>query len=104
VSEHINADAKEKHGMHRAQFRGRRKMQIQALLTAATMNLKRLMARRPVAQSGMVAWKPLARAICAFRTVRWAQSLHLSRRGSSFASLRRVKGSRCSWIRRRRLH
>jgi len=55
VSERINADAKEKHGMARAQFRGRRKMQIQALLTAATLNLKQLAARRPEAQGGLAA-------------------------------------------------
>jgi hypothetical protein len=52
VSEHINADAKEKRGLHRAHFRGRSKMHIQALLTAATMNLKRLVARRPEATIG----------------------------------------------------
>lgn len=53
VSERINADAKDKHGMARAQFRGRPKMQIQALLTAAVINLKQLAARRPQLQSGM---------------------------------------------------
>src|SRR5260370_413900 len=53
VSERINADAKDKHGMARAQFRGRRKMLIQALLTAAVINLKQLAARRPEAHSGM---------------------------------------------------
>jgi hypothetical protein len=36
-----------------AQFRGRAKMQIQALLTAAVINLKQLAARRPQPQSGM---------------------------------------------------
>jgi hypothetical protein len=55
VSERINADAKDKHGMARAQFRGRRKMLIQALLTAAVLNLKQLAARRPQLQSGMAA-------------------------------------------------
>ncbi len=55
VSERINADAKDKHGMARAQFRGRGKMQIQALLTAAVINLKQLAARRPQPQSGMAA-------------------------------------------------
>jgi transposase len=78
VSEHINADAKEKHGMHRAQFRGRGKMQIQALLTAATMNLKRLMTRRPVAQSGMGTWRTSIGKLVAFRAFRWPRSRCLS--------------------------
>lgn len=55
VSERINADAKEKHGFSRAQFRRRPKVQIQALLTAAAINLKQLAARRPEAQAGMAA-------------------------------------------------
>jgi len=55
ISETVNANAKEKHGFARAQFRGRAKMQIQALLTASAMNLKKLAGRRPVAQSGMAA-------------------------------------------------
>ncbi len=55
VSERINADAKAKHGFAKAQFRGRAKMQIQALLTAATLNLKKLAGRRPKAHSGMAA-------------------------------------------------
>jgi hypothetical protein len=55
LSERINADAKVKHGMARAQFHGRAKMQIQALLTAAVINLKQLAARRPEAQSGLAA-------------------------------------------------
>ena len=53
VSERIFADAKVKHGLDKAQFRGRAKMQIQALLTAATMNLKRLLRQRPVPQAGL---------------------------------------------------
>lgn len=60
VLERINADAKEKHGMARAQFRGRRKMQIQALLTAAVLNLKQLAARGPAAQAG---WAVMAEAL-----------------------------------------
>jgi hypothetical protein len=52
ISERINADAKDKHGMRRAQFRGRTKMQIQALLTAAAINLKQLASHRPETQSG----------------------------------------------------
>ena len=55
VSERINADAKEKHGFAKAQFRGRAKMQIQALLTAATLNLKKLVGRRPEANGGLAA-------------------------------------------------
>ncbi|HEY9286854.1 MAG TPA: IS1182 family transposase [Candidatus Dormibacteraeota bacterium] len=53
VSERIFADAKVKHGLDRAQFRGRAKVQIQALLTAATMNVKQLLRRRPVPQAGI---------------------------------------------------
>jgi len=53
ISERINADAKEKHGMAKAQFRGRAKMQMQALLTATVINLKMLAKRRPEAQSGL---------------------------------------------------
>ena len=55
ISERINADAKEKHGMAKAQFRGRAKMQMQALLTATAINLKALAHRRPEAQSGIAA-------------------------------------------------
>lgn len=57
VSERIHADAKEKHGFAKAQFRGRAKMQIQALLTAATLNLKKLAGRRPEAQPGIAAMR-----------------------------------------------
>jgi IS5 family transposase len=60
VVEPIIADAKIKHGMVRAQFRGREKMQIQALLTAATLNLKQLVRRLPVGQSGAAALAALA--------------------------------------------
>lgn len=52
VSERIMADLKFKHGFERAQFRGRASVQIQALLTAAVVNLKQLVKRRPEAQSG----------------------------------------------------
>ena len=41
--------------MARAQFRGRKKVLIQALLTAAALNLKELVKRRPEAQSGWAA-------------------------------------------------
>lgn len=55
ISERINADAKEKHGMAKAQFRGRVKMQMQALLTATAINLKMLAKGGPEAQSGVAA-------------------------------------------------
>ena len=58
VVEPVFADAKEKHGMRRAQFRGRQNMLIQALLTAAVFNIKQLVRHRPLPQSGM-ATKPL---------------------------------------------
>ena len=60
VSEGTYANAKQQHGMARAQFRGRRKMQIQALLTAAAMNLRELANRRPGTQSGVAALHRLA--------------------------------------------
>jgi transposase len=53
VSERIMADLKSKHGFERAQFRRRPSVQIQALLTAAVINLKQLAKRRPEAQSGI---------------------------------------------------
>lgn len=52
VSERIMADLKSKHGFERAQFRRRPSVQIQALLTAAVINLKQLVKLRPEAQSG----------------------------------------------------
>ncbi len=52
VSERIMADLKSKHGFERAQFRRRPSVQIQALLTAAVINLKQLVKQRPEAQSG----------------------------------------------------
>ena len=36
------AVGKDNHGLDRPQFRGRAKMRIQALLTAATLNIKQL--------------------------------------------------------------
>jgi transposase len=73
ASESTFADAKQKHGMARAQFRGRKKMLIQALLTAATLNLKELAKRRPEAQSGWGALKrlgkPISTAIAALTAV-----------------------------------
>jgi len=48
-------DLKTKHGLARAQFRGRQNLQIQVLLTAAALNLKALARWRPVPQSGWAA-------------------------------------------------
>jgi len=39
------AQAKSFHGLRRAKFRGKEKMEIQLLLTAAVINLKKLLAR-----------------------------------------------------------
>ena len=50
VSERTMADLKRKHGFDRAQFRGRRNVQIQALLTAAVFNIKELVKVWPRAQ------------------------------------------------------
>src|SRR5260370_12251297 len=61
VCERIMADLKTKHGFERAQFRGRASVQIQALLTAAVINLKHLMKQRPEAPSGRS--MPLAQGV-----------------------------------------
>ncbi len=66
VSERVFAHAKEQHGFGSAQFRGRGKMQIQALLTASAMNLKQLVRRSPEAQAG--------RAVIAQRSIPGSQS------------------------------
>lgn len=89
VCERVNADAKEKHGMRTAQFRGRPKMQIQALLTAATMNLKRLITRWPVAQSGIAA---------ASSTTRGSQLSHAPDCRRSHSSRRRAAALRVGRI------
>jgi hypothetical protein len=80
ISERINADAKEKHGMDKAQFRGRAKMQMQALLTATAINLKVLANRRPDAQSGIAATAvglcsllPYSALNARLRTSRWTR-------------------------------
>lgn len=52
LCERIIADLKSKHGLERAQFRRRPSFQIQALLTAAAVNVKQLLKRPPEAQSG----------------------------------------------------
>jgi transposase len=87
VSERIMADLKFKHGFERAQFRGRASVQIQALLTAAVINLKQLLKRSPEAQSGSVlpvGDAPTQRLHGVFLTLR-ALSRH-SRRLTEFRS------------------
>lgn len=72
VSERVFAHAKEQHGFGRAQFRGRVKMQIQALLTASAMNLKQLVRRRPQAQAGRAL--ALGQSPIVAHVVRWHAS------------------------------
>jgi hypothetical protein len=55
VVEPVIGDLKTKHGLARAQFRGRQNLQIQALLTAAVFNLKALARWRPLVQAGWAA-------------------------------------------------
>lgn len=55
VSERVFALGKQNHGLRRAQFRGRPKMRVQALMTAATLNIKQLIRHRPLMQSGVAA-------------------------------------------------
>jgi transposase len=55
VVEPIIGDSKVKHGLDRACFRGREKMLIQALLTASVLNIKQLVRRVPVLQTGSAA-------------------------------------------------
>lgn len=55
VIEPLIGDLKTKHGLTRARFRGRQNLQIQALLTAAVLNLKALARWRPLAQAGWAA-------------------------------------------------
>lgn len=54
-SERTNAWAKENHGFRRAQRRGRGNMWIQAAMTAATINLKRMVTWKPKPQTGVAA-------------------------------------------------
>jgi len=70
VSERIMADLKSKHGFERAQFRRRPSVQIQALLTAAVINLKQLVKQRPEAQSG----RALAAVLAPRQALRGAQA------------------------------
>ncbi len=55
IVEPIIADGKDKHGLRRAQFRGRGNMHIQAVLTASVLNIKQLVRWGPVPQSGAAA-------------------------------------------------
>ncbi|MBV8527252.1 MAG: IS1182 family transposase [Candidatus Dormibacteraeota bacterium] len=64
VSERMMAELKTKHGFERAQFRRRASVQIQALLTAAVVNLKQLMKRSDEAQSGWAVWMEALATAC----------------------------------------
>ena len=62
--ETVNAELKEHHGLRRAQFRGRDKVQIQAYGAAIAYNLKKLLARaghHPVRKAHVFATVPDAR-------------------------------------------
>lgn len=63
VSERAFAVGKERHGLGRAQFRGRSNMRIQALMTAAAMNLWQLARFLPVPHAGVAAASVPARLI-----------------------------------------
>jgi len=69
VSELVFAHAKEQHGFGKAQFRGRAKMQIQALLTASAMNLKQLVRRYPEAQAGRALVVSQSRILGSYRSL-----------------------------------
>ena len=59
----VFADAKVRHGMRRAHQRGRSNMLIQATLTAAVMNLRKLAHHGPRTGSGLLsmrAWEPMS--------------------------------------------
>jgi transposase len=60
-------DLKIKHGLVRAQFRGRQNLQIQALLTAAALNLKALVKWGPAPQAGWAALR--TRVLAGFDTI-----------------------------------
>ncbi|MGC1183809.1 MAG: transposase [Candidatus Dormiibacterota bacterium] len=83
----VFADAKVRHCMARAQRRGRDNMLIQALLTAATMNLRKLIQFHPsggVAAAAMGGLRSLQGAMWAVQCiVDWAASAN-----SPFAALR----------------
>jgi hypothetical protein len=51
--EGIFAEGKENHGLGRARYRGRAKVQIQAYMIAVVQNLKRMMGCGPVAEVGL---------------------------------------------------
>jgi len=77
--ETVFAIAKDRHGLRRAQWRGKWKVQIQVWLTAAAMNIKKL-ARTTAAAGGTSAgairafsrrliWRPRNRLRCLFRVL-----------------------------------
>ncbi|MCB0738843.1 MAG: transposase [Bacteroidetes bacterium] len=51
--EGIFAEAKDNHGLDRARYRGRAKVQIQAYMIAVVQNIKRMMGNGPVAEIGL---------------------------------------------------
>jgi transposase len=65
-------DLKIKYGLTRAQFRGRRNLQIQSLLTAAALNLKALARWRPVPQAGWAAIRARSPSTSLLHAVRHA--------------------------------
>ena len=83
----VFADAKVRHCLARAQRRGRDNMLIQALLTAATMNLRKLVQIPPGVGAGAAAMgglRPLQGAVWAVQCIAdWATSA-----SSPFAALR----------------
>ena len=83
----VFADAKVRHCLARAQRRGRDNMLIQALLTAATMNLRKLVQFQPPVGAGaatMGGLRPLQGAVWAVQCIAdWATSA-----SSPFAALR----------------
>jgi len=83
VSELVFAHAKEQHGFGKAQFRGRAKMQIQALLTASAMNLKQLLRRHPEAQAGKTQVAVPTSNRGSYRPLRslWCRSARISNHG-----------------------
>jgi hypothetical protein len=81
--ETVFAIAKDRHGLRRAQWRGKWKVQIQVWLTAAAMNIKKL-ARITAAAGGASAgeirafsrrliWRPRNRLRCLFRVLSAAE-------------------------------
>jgi hypothetical protein len=81
--ETVFALAKDRHGLRRAQWRGRRKVQIQVWLTAAAMNIKKLAGATATvggasasavrAFSRRLIWRPRNRLRCLFRVLSAAE-------------------------------